>query len=284
MSEPDARSPVLWEQVANAYRADRSRYPQKRKTAKRYETELARIGRFMAKHDTRPAEIDHTVVHRFVNFCLSAEDDRDEDGLALNSVLNAMTAFNRAMQAAMYGGLLTDPKAVTAVAAVQTYPRRDIKGRVVRLRPPIGGEHERLLPEVERLMPSMLLFVQFLHRTGCRTGEALRAQAVDIHREADGLRLHLWRGVKGEKARSILLNGAEELLPLLPQRGRLFPDLPEDVRAVSSLWGKFWSRRLTGAEIDADLKGRPLTEWEQRRWRLHDLRHAFACESILAAR
>ncbi len=140
-----------------------------------------------------------------------------------------------------------------------------------------------MLPDAERLAGAdVALLARFLHRIGCRLGEALAARAEDMHRERGGVQIWLNRATKRGKKRSILLNAAEELLPVLPVRGRLFPGLPDDVAKVSSMWAQFWRERREEAEARAALEGRGLTEWEERRWRLHDLRHAFACEAIRA--
>ena len=226
----------------------------------------------MAEGDIRPAEIDDRAIKRWVT-------DMRDDELKTNSIKNALSAVSRAMQAAHYADIV--PSA--AAAAVRFYDRKRLRSDADKARRPMGGDVGRLQPQVERIAgPDMALFVLFKHRTGCRLGELLAARAEDIHREEDGLRLWLNRRTKRGRKRTILLNAAEELLPMLPARGRLFAALPEDVAVVSSRWRTFWSKRREAAEVEASIEGRGVTEWEERRWRLHDLRHAFACEAILA--
>jgi len=91
----------------------------------------------------------------------------------------------------------------------------------------------------------------------------------------------LSRGVKRGKARTILMNGTEELLDRLPSRGRLFPNLPDNVANVSSRWGHFFDERREREEATADAEDRPADAWKLRRWRLHDLRHTFAINALL---
>ncbi len=265
------RSRVTWEQVVDAYRADTETYPDNPETANRYDSDLNRIGEFLAASGTSPEEITEQTVNAFVAECRL-------DELSTSSIKNALTAWNRATGAAVYANLIP----AASAGPVRFFDRSRLKRDGAKARPPLGVDFERLLPEIERLVPRLLVFVKFLHRTGCRTGELLAARDDDLHRERDGLQLWLNRSTKRGKMRSILLNGAEELLPLLPSRGRLFADLPDNTKAVSSMWGQFWKDRRAEVEAAAMAEGRGLTVWEERRWRLHDLRHAFACEAILA--
>jgi integrase len=262
------RSPVTWELVCKTYRANEDLWPTNAKTAKRYEIDLAKIGAFLEARDTRPAEIDAACVRELVAAMR-------KEGLKTSSVKHRLSVFSCAMSAAAFADLIDDNP-------VRGFDRKRLKGAAAALNPPLNGEFERLLPEVERLAPEMVDYVEFLHRTGCRAGEALHARRSDVIGEPGSRLVNLHEGVKRDASRTILLNSAEELLEGLPETGRLFPGLPTSVQDVSSLWGRFWKRRRAEAEKVAAAEGRALTDWERRRWRLHDLRAAFAVNAEAA--
>jgi len=108
--------------------------------------------------------------------------------------------------------------------------------------------------------PDLAPLIRFLRANGLRLGEALRARWQDID---DGrLTIH---ETKSGRVRTITL--APDGTPPLNRAGRLFAGLPEDSGMVSSRW-----QRVKGA-LPAD-----------RRFRLHDLRHAYAIAEIRAGR
>ena len=138
----------------------------------------------------------------------------------------------------------------------------------------MGNEMARIVPEVERSPGRHLAAVRAFppslrlpHRRGAGGAGG------GYHRERDGLR-HLAepRGPSAARPRSILLNAVEDLPPDLPARARRVPGLPDDVARVSSLCGDFWSKRLEAARDRGRVsRGASVTEWEERRWRLHDI-------------
>ena len=274
---PEGPRRATWEDVVEAYRASQSFKKLGERTRRRYLIDLRRVGAFLAEVAMFPGEADLPAVVAFVR-------EMDDDGMAPQSIRNALTAFSRAMVAARaVGKVQRNP--------VDEYERGDI-GEGARMNPPLNGEFERILPEVREWDEDLAMFVDFLHRTGCRATETLLARADDLMDGGRQLRLH--RGVKGDRGRSIFLNAAEELLARLPDRGRLFPGLSEQVAVVSSQWGSFWRARIAAetarvAALRAALPpGTPERlmpqpdPWRARRWRLHDHRHAFAIESIVA--
>ena len=270
VAKPVERSSVTWEDIEAAYKGDDDVWPTNAKTRTRYEVDLARIGAFLAEADILPAEATLSTVKEFV-----ADMRRGEDGLSTSSVKHALTVFSCAMSAAAFHDLIEKNP-------VKEFDRKRLRCDAPDMDPPLNGDFERLLPDLERLEPRLVLFAEFLHRTGCRSGEALHARAGDIFGRPGALHIHLHEGVTRDKPRAIRLNAAEGLLNRLPNSGRLFPELPTSVYDVSSLWGRFWKRRLTEAKARAAAEGRGLTPWELRRWRLHDLRGAFAINAIAA--
>jgi integrase len=262
------RSRITWKLVEDNYRQDGDAWPVKENTRTRYDIELERIGLFLAEQDVLPAEVTPATVKEFVAFCRAEE-------LSTSSVKHALTVFNCAMSSAVYADLLDGNP-------VKAYDRKRLRDTAPAMNPPLNGEFERMQPEVRRLMPQMAMFTEFLHRTGCRAGEALHAGAGDVFGGPGARQIWLHKRVKRDRPRTILLNSAEELLDRLPGSGRLFPDLPGNVQDVSSLWGRFWKRRRTEVERAAAAEGREPTDWERRRWRLHDLRGAFAINAAAA--
>ena len=125
------------------------------------------------------------------------------------------------------------------------------------------------------------LFV-WLRETGMRLGEALHLRRADIH--PCGSRATLRHGVKGnrrsgQKTRVIALGRAADLLPELRQEGRLFGDLPLNVAKVSTGYGQWCRQRQAREDRLAEREGREPRAL--RRFRIHDLRHAFAMASVV---
>jgi len=125
------------------------------------------------------------------------------------------------------------------------------------------------------------LFV-WLRETGMRLGEALHLQRTDIN--PCGRFVTLRHGVKGNrrsgrKTRVIALGRAAALLPGLQSEGRLFENLPLNVAKVSTAYGQWCRQRQAREERLAQREGRP--PCALRRFRIHDLRHAFAMASVV---
>lgn len=270
--EPSTDVGPTWQEVRDCYHGnDKSQgdetWPSNPKTQTRYRLDLDRFGNFLAEIGLRPNEVTKQTIVRYVADCRS-------DDLSSSSIRNALTAVNRAFDSAHHAGLLP----MNPVAA---YDRSRLKDDGAAMNPPLNGEFERLLQEIEVRLPRYVLLVEFLHRTGCRLSEALQSRREEIIRDNRGdLRIWLNRGVKRGKPRCILLNTAEELLDQLPPRGLLFPGFPKAVANVSSRWGQFFDERTKVEEAAAEREGRAVDSWRLRRWRLHDLRHAFALNAL----
>ena len=251
---------------------DADLWPKKAATPKRYEIDLARVGAV-------PGRARHPARRRSTRPCVRAlVAAMRDDELSTSSIKHALSVWNGAMEAAVYADLF-DPDFKNEV---RNFQRKRLRGDAAEMNPPLNGEFERMLPDVERLAPRLALFVDFQYRTGCRSGELLHARAEDVHGKPGSMRIWLHQGVKRDASRSIMLNAAEALLERLPRSGRLFPDLPTNSQDMSSLWGRFWAHRLAEAEARAAAEGRALTPWELRRWRLHDHRGGFAVMAIAA--
>ncbi|WP_043831037.1 hypothetical protein [Muricoccus aerilatus] len=79
--------------------------------------------------------------------------------------------------------------------------------------------------------------------------------------------------------RTIGLGAAANMLADLPKRGRLFAALPLDSAVVSIRYGQWRRQRQARENRAADAHGRPPIALPE--FRLHDLRHAFACASVV---
>jgi integrase len=69
------------------------------------------------------------------------------------------------------------------------------------------------------------------------------------------------------------------MLAEMPTKGRLFADLHLDSAVVSTRYGQ-WKRQKQGRENRA-AKAERREPVELKAYRLHDLRHAFACASLV---
>lgn len=274
--EPAVRPETMWTDLVTDYLNSPGWRKLAPNTKKRYLLDIKRIAQFLTEADIRPAEADLSTVSAFVN-------DLNDDGLTNSSIRNALTAWARVMHVGvMSRKILQNP--------IAQYERRDLAGGA-RMQPPLNGEFEHILPELRAWDADMALFAEFLYRTGCRATEALLLEAED--RLPDG-RLYLHRGVKRGRARSIEPNSAVDLLPLLPRTGRLFDALDRRIAVVSSNWGEFWRKRIAREESRVSAQRAVMPQntpkgrmpgpdsWQMRRWRLHDHRHAFAIQAILA--
>lgn len=108
--------------------------------------------------------------------------------------------------------------------------------------------------------PEMAALIRFLRATGMRAGEALRASWDDLR---DGeLMIPI---TKTNRVRTIEVPAAA--LPPRAETGRLFPSLTLDSGLLAGHWR--WVRRNLPAE---------------QKFRIHDLRHAYAIAEIRAGR
>jgi site-specific recombinase XerD len=253
---------VTWEQMRAAYMGSEGWKGLTPKTRTRYLIDLPRIGSFLADSGRSPADVTLRDVTSFI------AELRDRN-LSSSSVKNALTTFSQVWEAGKEAGLVE-------ANIVAEYSRRSLRSNA-RMNPPLNGEFERMLPEVQALAPEFYYFVQWLHETGCRATEALLVEATDLR--SDGT-VFLHRGVKRDRWRTIRLNRATELLQYLPKRGRLFPHLSPVVQNVSSDWGAFFDKRQQAEEAAAAMVGREPDAWKLRRWRLHDHRHGFAINAV----
>ena len=232
------------------------------KARTRYVLELTRVGRWLEEEGIAAAAVERNTIDEFV-------EDLREDGLKVSSIKNALTAWSQCFDRGVARGLLPSNP-------LDLFKRGDLGNDAAFMNPPLNGEHDRMLPDIVRFAPRLYDLDRFLHETGCRLTEALMLRGED-RIDADNIYLH--RGVKRSRPRTIALNNAAAVLDRLPRSGRVFADLPGDAATVSGMWSKMFEQRRAAAEAEAE--GRPLTPWEERRWRLHDERHAFAIETIL---
>jgi integrase len=79
--------------------------------------------------------------------------------------------------------------------------------------------------------------------------------------------------------RTISLGRAAEMLRDLPANGRLFPRLHTDSAVVSTRYGQWKRQKQARENRAAELEGREPVKFKA--YRLHDLRHAFACASLV---
>jgi integrase len=149
-------------------------------------------------------------------------------------------------------------RGMVAANVADDYDRTQVRERRVAIRAPSDAAIEAAARAVEPVMPQMAALLRFLRANGLRSGEALRAVWEDV---AGGvLTIH---ETKSGRVRAIDVSA----LPSGGPGGRLFPDLPEDSLTLAGRWS--WLRRKC--------PGLP-------RFRLHDLRHAYAIAEIVRGR
>jgi integrase len=148
------------------------------------------------------------------------------------------------------------------------------------LNPPLDPEISDLLGEISGWSADMARLLKRLRETGMRLAEALHIEATDIH--PCGTKATLRRGVKrnkrGSKVRTIDLGNAATILPMLARKERLFPGLSIDSTVVSTRCRQWHRQRQGGGNRAAEEEERGPREL--RRFRIHDLRHAFAVASL----
>lgn len=201
----------------------------------------------------------------------------EKEGLASSTLMNDLTAWSQVMEHAFL-------KKMVAGNPLNSLPKRQkmLGNDAGALNPPTDAEVQVMMDEVRGWSEDMARLLNWLRETGMRLGEALNIRAGDIH--PCGTRATLRHGVKGNRAsglktREIALGRAALLLPELKTKGRLFGGLSDDSAVVSTRYGQ-WCRQRQGRENKAaNADGREASTL--RRFRLHDLRHAFAMASVV---
>ena len=236
-------------------------------TANRYETSLIQLS--LALEGQPLEDITTGTVMDFVTA-------RREEDRAASTIKNDLTAWSRVMSFATVKTWIT-------VNPLRMFERSTYIGRDEDvLNPPTDVEVRDLVEEIAGWSPDMADLITWLRETGMRLTEATALHAEDVH--PDGQTATLRRGVKrnrasGLKTRTIDLGRAALMLPRLPKVGRLFPRLHTDSAVVSTRYGQ-WCRQRQGREMRAaETKDRPAEAL--RRFRLHDLRHAYAIASLI---
>jgi integrase/recombinase XerD len=215
--------------------------------------------------DTPLADITDETLIDFVK-------ERRLDGRSASTIRNDLTALSSVLKRAM-----TRKWLAVNVAAAFDRAEEIGKSKDDVLSPPTDAELAADLVEIAEWREDMSLLLRWLRETGMRLREALYFRRDYVH--PDGTEATLLTGTKGNKPRTIALGRAADLLPSLPTSGRIFPGLHLDSAVVSTRYGQ-WRRQRQARENQAALdEGRePVI---LRRWRLHDLRHAYACASLI---
>jgi integrase/recombinase XerD len=196
---------------------------------------------------------------------------RREEERATSTILNDLTAWSRVLAHAVRKDFIEE----NPVAQID---RREIAGRRrVKLRPPTDGEVDALARQIAGWSDEIARLIRWLRGTGMRLAEALQLRAEDVH--PCRTRVTLRRGVKRGLTRTIDLGAIAAMLTEMPQRGRLFASLPADSAVVSTRYGQWCRQRQGREERLAKTEARAAIKID--RFRLHDLRHAFACASLI---
>jgi integrase/recombinase XerD len=177
---------------------------------------------------------------------------RQQAGTTNATIRRDLTTMSRVLAFARANSMV-------AVNVVADYDRSFLGEK----RPAINAPDDQTIAEAVRLCrtkdkPEMGELIEFLRATGMRTGEALRATSADIH-DAQ-LTIH---ETKNGRVRTI--DVGEAAIP--KHMGKLFSGLPSNPAELA----KAWDRIRVGLP-------------EVKRFRLHDLRHAYAIAEIRKGR
>lgn len=181
-------------------------------------------------------------------------EGRQRTGATNATIRRDLTTLSRVLAFARSKGMIqTNP--------VDAYDRSLIRERRATIHAPNDATIEAGARACESAgKPQMGALIRFLRANGMRAGEALRARWDDLERNALTI-----PETKNGRARTIYVAAGS-----LPRRGtaeRLFSGAPEDAGALASAWQ--WIRRVLPVES---------------RFRIHDLRHAYAIAELRAGR
>jgi integrase/recombinase XerD len=214
-------------------------------TAKRYRVSLRQLrGAFEGK--PLPAITTQAIA--------SYVAERQASGTTNATIRRDLTTISRVLTLAASRGMVTRNVA-------QDFDRSLIRERRAPIKAPTDETvEEGAATAGAKARPELASLIRFLRATGMRAGEALRAKWE--HFDGEALTIH---ETKAGRARTIQVPA--EALPERRTGGRLFPGLPLTSGDLASDWQ--WVRRSLP---------------EDRHFRLHDLRHAYAIAEIRAGR
>jgi integrase len=175
---------------------------------------------------------------------------RQNEGAMNATIKRDLTTISRVLAFASAQGM-------TETNAALVYDRKLVRERSAPINAPSDAD---IAAACAVAPPQWAVLFTFLRATGMRLGEALRVRWTDL--EGDSLTIKV---TKNSIPRTIAVPVAA--LPTWPRRGRIFECFPEDSGTVSS---RYVTVRLTAKTMP--------------RFRLHDLRHAYAIGEIRAGR
>ena len=217
----------------------------KESTAKRYRVSLRQIGPDLAGKQL--ATITVGTLAGLVAY-------RQSKGATNSTIRRDLTTISRVLSFARSQDMVD-------VNAVDAYDRSLIRERRAGISAPPDPVIEAAARAMEATYkPEMAPLIRFLRANGVRSAEALRATWAHVH----GAELTIPE-TKNGRVRTIKVDLSA--LGTTMGRGRLFPTLPEDSGTLAGIW--------------AHLR-KPLPEGQ--RFRIHDLRHAYAIAQIRAGR
>lgn len=259
----------LWEDAVEGWlrrSASIVRNPSQLNSLRRYKLSITQLSE--ALEGTPLTEITAEKVTDFV-------EARRADGKRAQTVRNDLVAWSHVLKYARGKGWISSNPALEIDRAEWIgYDDETI-------RPPEDVSVAALMDEIRGWSEDMAKLIFWLRETGMRTGEALALRREDIH-PGDTLatiRLGVKHNKNGSRIRTICLGRAATLLRDMPESGRLFAGLSVDSSVVATRYGQWHRQRQARENRVALAEGRdPIT---LLRFRLHDLRHAFAISSII---
>ena len=213
-------------------------------TAKRYDVSLRQLGVYFAGKKL-PA-ITIAEVTQYVSA-------RQKLHTSNATIRRDLTTMSRVLAYARTRGLVQ-------ANVVDDYDRSLIRERRAAIEAPTDDIVKAVFEALNPIDQQMAAIIHFLRATGMRTGEAIRAKAE--HRHGNDL---LIPETKNGRPRTIRLT--DEIISALPAKGPLFPGVPQYAAGLSVRWRGLRSKLP-----------------EDRRFRLHDLRHAYAIGELRAGR
>ncbi len=236
---------ATWEEAVVAYtRGVLDTDSVKPATAKRYLVSLRQVSSSFV--GKRLPEITTKMIVGYVSF-------RQAAGATNATIRRDLTTISRVLAYAK-------SQEMVEANVVDSYDRKMVRERRAGIEAPDDAEVTAAAAAVEADgQPEFALALRFLRANGVRAGEALRARWEHIR---DGeLTIH---ETKNGRVRTI----AADVSMLAARRaGRLFPGLPEDTGGLAGRWA-YLRRNLPDGQ----------------RFRIHDLRHAYAIAQVRAGR